>query len=206
MVPVGRDNRAAGSHHSQTHTPGRQGKMEVCLLNGRGPNKTLCLGRHGRGHKGWRGRVILPGSLLNRNRMLCGRIPNLSPSNGQPPSLNLTKTLHGRLPNPSTQVLILHSKALPGKTHNRHSPSSLEVAPATTPGVASGRNGGVKGGRQTAALNSGRSPGWRLGQDSRGDSKVVREEGGSSTATTTSGPVGRQVRPFHYRLSAFDCQ
>ena len=191
VVPVGRDNRAVGSHHSQTHTPGRQGKMEVCPLGGRGPNKTLRLGRHGRGHKGQHGRTILPGSLLNRNRMLRGRVANLSTSNGQP--LNLSRTLDGRLPKPSIQVLNLHSKALHGRTRN---PSKLEVevGPATTPGVASGHCGGVKVGRRTTVLNSGRSLVWKLGQDSHGDSKVVREEAGSNGATTTSRPVGRQVR------------
>ena len=152
VVPVGRDNRVVGSHHSQTHTPGRQGKTEVCPLGGRGPDKTLRLGRHGRGHKGQHGRAILPGSLLNQNIMLRGRVANLSPSNGQPLSLNLSRTLHGRLPNPSIQVLSLHSKALPGRTRNCHNPSSLEVGPATTPGVAIGRSGGVKVGRRTAAL------------------------------------------------------
>lgn len=192
VVPVGRDNRAVGSHHSQTHTPGRQGKTEVCPPGGRGPNKTLRLGRHGRRHKGQRGRAILPGSLLNRNRMLHGRVANLSPSNGQP--LNLSRTLDGRLPKPSIQVLNLHSKALPGRTRNRHNPSKLEVGPATTPGVASGHSGGVKVGRRTTLLNSGRSLVWKLGQDSRGDSKVVREEAGSNGAITTSRPVGRQVR------------
>ena len=192
VVPVGRDNRAVGSHHSQMHTPGRQGKTEVCPLGGRGPNKTLRLGRHGRRHKGQRGRAILPGSLLNRNRMLHGRVANLSPSNGQP--LNLSRTLDGRLPKPSIQVLNLHSKALPGRTRNRHNPSKLEVGPATTPGVASGHSGGVKVGRRTTLLNSGRSLVWKLGQDSRGDSKVVRGEAGSNGAITTSRPVGRQVR------------
>ena len=210
VVPVGRDNRAVGSHHSQTYIPGRD------------PNKTLRLGRHGRGHKGQHGRVIPPGSLLSQNRQLHGKVPNLSRSkipHGRPPSLNPSKILcgrlpslnpskilHGRLPNPSIQVLKVHSKVLCGRTLIHHSPSNMSVALAATPGVVTGHSGGVKGGRRATALSSGRSLVWRLGQDSRGDSRVVREEGeeeevGNSTAMSTNGPVERQVRSLHTTVS-----
>ena len=67
--------------------------------------------------------------------------------------------------------------------------------------MATGHSGGVKGGRQATALNSGRSLVWRLGQDNHGDSRVVREEGEeeevrNSTGVTTNGPVESQVRPL----------